>query len=61
MHWDEKSILFIIESESTYKKAETDHRSLNLILGSSSSVLQLLCVKSPLASGKAKGLGQWIT
>jgi hypothetical protein len=40
-------------------KAETGHRSLNLILGSSSSVLQLLCFESPLAQGKAKGLGQW--
>ena len=59
MHWDGKIILFIIESESTYKKAETGHHSLNLILGSSSSILQLLCFKSPLALGKAKGLGQW--
>jgi hypothetical protein len=40
-------------------KVETGHRSLNLILGSSSSVLQLLCFESPLAQGKAKGLGQW--
>ena len=49
MHWDGKNILFITESESTYNKDETDHHSLNLILGSSSFVLQLLCVKSPLA------------
>jgi hypothetical protein len=44
---------------SQLTKVETNHRSLNLILGSSSSVLQLLCFKSPLAQGKAKGLGQW--
>jgi hypothetical protein len=44
---------------SQLTKVETGHRSLNLILGSSSSVLQLLCFKSPLALGKAKGLGQW--
>ena len=49
MHWDGESVLFITESESTYKKDEISHRSLNLILGSSSSVLQLLCIKSPLA------------
>jgi hypothetical protein len=41
-------------------KVETGHHSLILILGSSSSVLQLLCINSPLAQGKAKGLGQWI-
>jgi hypothetical protein len=46
---------------SQLTKVETGHRSLNLILGSSSSVLQLLCFKSPLALGKAKGLGQWNT
>ena len=44
---------------SQLTKVETDHRSLNLILGSSSSILQLLCFESPLAQGKAKGLGQW--
>ena len=42
-------------------KAETGHCSLNLILGSSSSVLQLFYFKYPLALGKAKGLGQWNT
>ena len=40
-------------------KVETGHHSANLILGSYSSVLQLLCFESPLAQGKAKGLGQW--
>ena len=59
MHWDGKSIFFITESESTYKEAETGHRSLNLILGSSSSILQLLFFESPLAQVKAKGLEQW--
>jgi hypothetical protein len=44
---------------SQLTKVETHHRSLNLILGSSSSVLQLIFFKSPLALGKAKGLGQW--
>ena len=44
---------------SQLTKVETGHRSTNLILGSSSSVLQLLCFESPLAQGKAKGLGQW--
>jgi hypothetical protein len=44
---------------SQLTKIETGHRSLNLILGSSSSVLQLLCFESPLAQGKDKGLGQW--
>ena len=44
---------------SQLTKVETDHRSLNLILGSSSSIFQPLCFKSILALGKAKGLGQW--
>jgi hypothetical protein len=44
---------------SQITKVETSHHSLNLILGSSSSVLQLLCFTSPLALGKAKGLEQW--
>ena len=44
---------------SQLTKAKTGHCSLNLILGSSSSILQLLCFKSPLAQGKDKGLGQW--
>jgi hypothetical protein len=44
---------------SQLTKVETGHCSLNLILGSSSSVLQLLFFKSPLALGKDKGLGQW--
>jgi hypothetical protein len=44
---------------SQLTKVETGHCSLNLILGSSSSVLQLLCFESPLAQVKAKGLGQW--
>jgi hypothetical protein len=44
---------------SQLTKFETDHRSANLIMGSSSSVLQLLFFESPLAQGKAKGLGQW--
>jgi hypothetical protein len=44
---------------SQLTKVETGHRSSNLILGSSSSVLQLLFFESPLAQGKAKGLGQW--
>ena len=46
---------------SQLTKVETGHRSLNLILGSSSFFLQLLCFKSPLALGKSKGLGQWNT
>jgi hypothetical protein len=44
---------------SQLTKVEIDHCSLNLILGSSSSFLQLLCFESPLSQGKAKGLGQW--
>ena len=44
---------------SQLSKVETGHRSANLILGSSSTALQLLCFVSPLASGKDKGLGQW--
>jgi hypothetical protein len=36
---------------SQITKVETGHRSSNLILGSSSSVLQLLCFESPLAQG----------
>jgi hypothetical protein len=44
---------------SQLTKVETGHRSLKLILGSSSSVLQLLCFETPLAQGKDKGLGQW--
>jgi hypothetical protein len=40
-------------------KVETSHRSSNLILGSSSFVLQLIFFESPLAQGKDKGLGQW--
>jgi hypothetical protein len=42
---------------SQLTKVETGHHSLNLILGSSSFVLQLLCFESLLAQGKAKGLG----
>jgi hypothetical protein len=44
---------------SQLTKVETGHRSANLILGSSSTVHQLLCFVSPLELGKAKGLGQW--
>jgi hypothetical protein len=44
---------------SQLTKVETSHHSMNLILGSSSTVLQLLFFESPLAQGKAKGLGQW--
>jgi hypothetical protein len=44
---------------SQLTKVETGHRSVNLILGSFSTVLQLLFFVSPLAQGKAKGLGQW--
>jgi hypothetical protein len=36
-------------------KVETGHCSANLILGSSSTVLQLLCFVSPLAEGRLKG------
>jgi hypothetical protein len=50
---------FLLLKMSQLTKIETNHHSLNLILGSSSSVLQPLCFKSPLALGKAKGLGQW--
>ena len=53
--------LFLLLKVNQLTKAKTGHRSLNLILGSSSSVLQLLCFKSSLALGKAKGLGQWNT
>ena len=44
---------------SQITKAETSHHFANLIPGSSSTVLQLLWFVSPLAQGKAKGLGQW--
>jgi hypothetical protein len=44
---------------SQLKKFETGHCSANLILGSSSTILQLLFFVSPLAQGKDKGLGQW--
>jgi hypothetical protein len=53
--------LSLLLKMSQLTKIKTDHCSLNLILGSSSSVLQLLCFKSPLALGKAKGLVQWNT
>jgi hypothetical protein len=49
----------LLHRMSQLTKAETGHHSANMILGSSSSVLQLLFFESSLAQGKAKGLGQW--
>jgi hypothetical protein len=45
---------FITLNESTYN-VEIDHRSANLILGSSSNVLKLLCSVSLFAQGWLKG------
>jgi hypothetical protein len=56
-----EKIFSLLLKMSQLTKVETGHRSLNLILGSSSFVLQLLFFKSPLALGKAKELGQWNT
>ena len=61
MHWDGKSILLLFSNESTYNQCDTGHRSLILILGSSSSLssncfaLILLRLEERL-----KGWDKWI-
>jgi hypothetical protein len=65
---EEKSMLLRKRNEEhdkfhDEKKSFVTHKDpfFNLIMGSSSFVLQLLCLNSSLALGKAKGLGQWNT
>ena len=49
MHWDEKSIIFINENESTYNQSRDRPLLLEPDPGIVFFVLQLLCVNSPLA------------